>query len=101
MALAVKVGAVAIPLESVGTETVERPPVNVPLALLLRAEKVTLVPLTGLPPESFTVASNAVENAVFMLALWPEPAVAVILVGEAVTVLMASSAELLDKLPPM
>ena len=46
------------------------PSAKVPLAPLPGAVNVTVTPLTGLFPESFTVACNWVANAVLMLALW-------------------------------
>ena len=80
--MAVNVDAVAIPLEFVVAFTLVELFANLPLAPLPGAVKVTVAPLTGLPPESFTVACSAVVNAVLMVALCPEPAVAVMLAGD-------------------
>ena len=41
------------------------------------AVKVTVTPLSGFPPESFTVACNAEPNAVLITAVCGVPAVAV------------------------
>src|SRR6202035_3258925 len=71
MLLAVNVGAVATPLLFV--VTVAEPP-KVPLAPVPGATKVTLTPLNGLLLASFTVACNAVANAVLMTALCGVPA---------------------------
>jgi hypothetical protein len=43
------------------------------------AANVTITPLTGLLPASFTVACNSVANAVLIAALCGVPAVAVML----------------------
>jgi hypothetical protein len=75
--LAVNTGAVATPLAFV--VAVFTPPAKVPLAPLPGAVKVTVTPLTGLPPESLTVACSCVANAVLMVALCGVPAVAVML----------------------
>jgi hypothetical protein len=45
------------------------------------AAKVTVTPLSGLPRESFTVACNAIENAVLNDADWGVPPVAVMEAG--------------------
>ena len=60
------------------------PPANVPLAPLpdAGAVKVTVAPLTGLPPASFTVACNAVGYAVLIAMLCGVPAVAVMLAAD-------------------
>lgn len=58
-------------------------PTNVPLAPFAGAVKVTVTPLTGLFPESFTVACSCVANAVFTVAFCGVPAVAVMLAGAA------------------
>ena len=79
MPLAVNVDVVAIPLEFVVALRVAELFANVPLAPLPGAVNVTVTPLTGLPPASFTVACSAVANAALMVALCPEPAVAVTL----------------------
>src|SRR5258708_22978517 len=78
MPLAVKAGAVAIPLALV--ITVALPP-NVPDAPDTGAAKVTLAPAIGLLDASFTVACNAVANAVEIGALCGVPAVALMLAG--------------------
>jgi len=75
--LAVKTAAVATPKEFV--VAVVTPPANVPLAPLPGAANVTVTPLTGLPPASFTVAWNCVVYAVPTVALCGVPAVAVML----------------------
>jgi hypothetical protein len=75
-AFAVNVGAVATPLAFV--TAVFNPPANVPLApVCAGAANVTVAPLTGFPPLSFTVACRAVANAELIAALWGVPAVAV------------------------
>lgn len=81
VALAVKAGAVATPLESVFTCVVAPPPAKVPLAPLAGAVKVTVAPLTRFPPLSFTVAFKAVGKAVVTGALCGVPAVAMMLAG--------------------
>jgi hypothetical protein len=48
----------------------------VPEALLAGALNVTVTPLTGLPPESFTVATRALAKAVLTVALCGVPPVA-------------------------
>src|SRR5260221_10326920 len=78
MPLAVKAGAVAIPLALV--ITVALPP-NVPDAPDTGAAKVTLAPAIGLLDASFTVACNAVANEVEIGALCGVPAVALMLAG--------------------
>ena len=79
--LAVNVGAIATPDAFVVAMAVRAPPVNVPLAPVLGAVNVTVTPLTGLPPASFTVACSAVAKAVLITALCGVPAVAVIEAG--------------------
>ena len=82
--LAVKAGAVATPLLSVVTVAAVPPPANVPLAPVDGAVNVTPTPLN--PPEgSVTVAFKAVTKVLPTLMLCPLPAVAVISVGEPVT----------------
>ena len=76
-----KVVAVATPDAFVVAVAVLAPPVNVPLAPVLGAVNVTVAPLTGLPPASFTVACSAVAKAVLITALCGVPAVAVIEAG--------------------
>src|SRR2546427_92877 len=75
--LAVNTGAVATPSELV--VAVLTPPAKEPLGPLVGAVKVTVTPLTGLFPESFTVACNCVVYAVLTVALCGVPPVAVIL----------------------
>jgi len=72
--LALKVGAVATPLELAITKA-EAP--KVPLAPEPGAEKVTCALGITFPPESFTVACSAVAKAVLIVALCGVPAVAV------------------------
>ena len=79
MLFAVNAGAVARPLLSVVTVT---EPLNVPLAPVPGAAKVTLTPLTGLLPESFTVACSGVVNAALIVALCGVPAVAAMLAAD-------------------
>jgi hypothetical protein len=79
MLFAVKVGAVALPLLSLVTVTtfgVGDPPVNVPLAPLEGAVKVTNTPLMP-KPDSDTLTSKSVGNAVSTVVLCGVPAVAV------------------------
>jgi hypothetical protein len=76
---AVKVADVATPLALV--TAVFAPPANAPLGPLAGAVNVTVTFGTGFPVLSFTVACNAVPNAVLIGALCPEPAVAVIVAG--------------------
>ena len=73
-----KAGAVATPLPFV--VTLVDPP-KVPLAPLPGAANVTVMPLNGCPPESFTVACSAVANAVFTVALCGVPPLAMMLAG--------------------
>ena len=73
--MAVKAGAVAIPVVPVVAVTVADPP-NVPLAPLAGAVKVTVAPLTGLLFESFTVACRGVAKAVPTVAFCGVPPVA-------------------------
>jgi len=54
------------------------PPANVPEAPLEGAVNVTVTPLTGLPPEFFTVAAKRLANAVLIAALCGVPPLAVI-----------------------
>jgi hypothetical protein len=77
VALAVNVADVATPLAFV--VAVFTPPANVPLAPLAGGVKVTTTPLTGLFPESVTVATNGAANAVLIAALCGVPLVAVTL----------------------
>ena len=70
-----KMREVATPLELV--TAVVTPPAKLPLAPEAGARNVTVTPLTGLFPESFTVTCSAELNAVLMGALCGVPAVAV------------------------
>jgi len=54
------------------------PPANVPEAPLAGAENVTVTPPTGLPPESFTVATKRLAKGVPTVADCGVPLVAVI-----------------------
>jgi hypothetical protein len=74
---AVKVAEVATPLALV--VAVLTPPANVPLAPLAGALKVTVTPLTGLPPLSFTVATRGAAKAALIVALCGVPLVAAML----------------------
>jgi len=82
-AFAVNAGAVAIPLALVTAVAVADPP-NLPLAPLAGAVNVTVTPLNGLLPASFTVACSAVPYAVLTTALCGVPAVAAMLAAEPV-----------------
>jgi len=77
--LAVNTAEVATP-EALVTAVFTQP-AKVALAPEPGAVKVTVTPLTGLPPESFTVATRGAANAVLMAVLWPVPLVAVIEAG--------------------
>jgi hypothetical protein len=74
MALAVKTAEVATPLALV--VAVFTPPANVPLAPDAGGVNVTTTPLTGLFPESVTVATNAAAKALLIAALCGVPLVA-------------------------
>jgi hypothetical protein len=78
--LAVIVGAVATPLLLV-TAVAVADPLNDTPAPEDGAINVTVTPLTGWLPASFTVACSAVANAVLIVALWGVPAVAVMPAG--------------------
>jgi hypothetical protein len=54
-------------------------PLKVPLAGVVEAVNVTVTPLNGLLPPSFTVACKGVVNALFTFAVWELPAVALML----------------------
>jgi hypothetical protein len=71
---------------------VDEPP-NVPLAPLLGAVNVTVTPLTGLPPPSFTVACSAVPNVLPTAALWGAPALATMLAGTAAVLVKSKLTE--------
>src|SRR5579864_2019801 len=78
MPLAVNAAEVATPLALV--TAVLTPPANVPLApVCAGAVNVTVTPLSGLLPASFTVACSVLVNAVLTVALCGVPAVAVTL----------------------
>jgi hypothetical protein len=77
--LAVNTADVATPL--VFVTAVVTPPAKLPLAPVPGAANVTVIPLNGLPPESFTVATNGAANAVLIGALCGVPLVAVIVAG--------------------
>jgi len=74
---------------AVNTLPANVPPANVPLAPVEGAVKVTVSPMEGLPPESFTVTTSGAAKAVLMVAVWGVP-----LVGEMVAV---APPELLSK----
>ena len=76
--MAVSAEAVAWPLALV---TAVADPPKVALAPLDGAVNVTVTPLTGLPPASFTVACSAVAKALLIAALCGVPAVAVMLLA--------------------
>jgi len=78
--LAVNTAEVATPLPFV--VAVFTPPANVPPAPLDGAVKVTVAPLTGLLPASFTVATSGAANAVLIVALCGVPLVAVMLAAD-------------------
>src|ERR1700688_317826 len=81
MLLAVHTAEFATPLAFV--TAVFTPPANVPLApVCAGAVNVTVTPLPGLLPESFTVACSAVVNAVLIVALCGVPAVAAMLAAD-------------------
>ena len=69
------------------------PPAKVPLAPAAGGVKVTSTPLTGLFPESVTVAPKGAANAVLIAALWPEPLVAATFAAGPVRFVSAKFAE--------
>jgi hypothetical protein len=77
VALAVNATEVATPEAFV--VAVLTPPANVPLAPEAGGVNVTTTPLTGLFPESVTVATNGAANAVLIATLCGVPLVAVTL----------------------
>src|SRR5262249_55295638 len=77
MLLAVVTGAVAMPEASVLTVT-ELWPLNVALAPLAGAVKVTVTPETGFDAASVTLAWSALANAVPAFVLWGVPEIATI-----------------------
>ena len=66
--MAVSAGAVATPLAFVMAVAVATP-LKVPLAGVVEAVNVTVTPLNGLLPPSFTVACKGVVNALFTFAV--------------------------------
>jgi hypothetical protein len=79
----VKTGDVATPDALVVAVAVFPPPAKVPLAPKPGAANVTLTPLTGFPPASFTVATNGAAKAVLICALCGVPLVAAMDAGGA------------------
>jgi len=77
----VKIADVAVPEPFV--DAVVIPPAKDPLAPLVGAAKATIAPVTGLPPESFTVATSGNPKAVPMPAVCGVPLVAVMDAGVA------------------
>ena len=75
-ALAVKFPDIATPNAFVVTE-VTAPLAKLPAAPVVGAVNVTLIPLTGLPPKSFTVAVRGNTNVELMVPVWGVPPVAV------------------------
>ena len=71
-----KAGAVAMPVVSVEIVTALTPPAKVPLAPVVGAVKVTGMAGIGLPNASVTFAASAMANALPGVAVWPEPATA-------------------------
>ena len=59
------------------------PPAMAALAPLPGTVKVTVTPLTGLLPESRTVAVKTAPNCALIVALWPEPLATVMEAGAA------------------
>jgi hypothetical protein len=90
--LAVSVVAVATPLALV-LAVVVSDPAKLPLAPDAGAEKVTVTPLTGLLPASFTVACRAVAKAVLMMVLCGVPNVVVMLAAGPATFVRLKLAE--------
>jgi hypothetical protein len=82
VALAVNVAEVATPMPFV--VAVFTPPAKVPLAPEAGGVKVTITPLTGLFPESVTVATRGAANAALIVALCGVPLVAVTFAAEPV-----------------
>jgi hypothetical protein len=77
VAFAVYVDEVATPLALVISVSVLVPPLNVPLAPVAGAVKVTNAPLTGVPP-MVTVATSGAAKGVFTAVLCVAPFVAAI-----------------------
>lgn len=82
VALAVKVGAVALPEPSLITIAVVLPPVKVPLAPEAGAVKVTATLETGLLLASSTVACSAVGKLPPATVSWGVPALAAMDAGD-------------------
>jgi hypothetical protein len=57
------------------------PTAKVPLAPLAGGVNVTVAPLTGFPPASFTIAASGAANAPLISPICAVPLVAVVLVG--------------------
>jgi hypothetical protein len=57
------------------------PTPKVPLAPLAGGVKVTVAPLTGFPPASFTIASSGAANALLIAPICAVPLVAVVPAG--------------------
>jgi len=91
VAFAVNVADVATPLAFV--VAVFTPPANVPLAPLAGGVNVTTTPLTGLFPESVTVATRGAANAVLIVAFCPEPLVTATLAAAPVKFVKAKFAD--------
>jgi hypothetical protein len=89
--LAVRTAEVATPLAFV--VAVFTPPAKVPLAPDAGGVNVTTTPLTGLFPESVTVATNGKANAELMAVLCPEPLVTVTLAAAPVLLVREKFAE--------
>ena len=80
MEFAVSAGAVAIPLAFVVAVTVANP-LKAPLAPVVGAVNVTVMPLNGLLPASFTTTCRVIVNAALIATLCGVPAVGVTLDG--------------------
>jgi hypothetical protein len=89
------VGAVATPLALVVAVAVGEP-AKLALGPVLGAVKVTVTLGTGLPPESFTVASSPTAKLAVMAALWGEPAMAVMVAGGPTVLERVKLAEVAD-----
>jgi hypothetical protein len=89
--LAVNTAEVATPLAFV--VAVFTPPAKVPLAPLAGGVNVTTTPLTGLLPESVTVATNGAANAVLIAVLCGVPLVTATLAAAPTLFVKAKFAE--------
>ena len=89
--MAVKVPDVATPFAPV--VAVFPPGAKVPLAPAAGGVNVTITPLTGLPPESVTVATKGAAKVVLIAALWPDPLVAVAFEAAPALLVIAKFAE--------